>query len=731
MDENLNTRILARAATEDFIGRARETETLWRHLNDENDIRGMLLLSAPAAGASELLRQTYDRIFNEQQKIPFYFAFSRNDKTAKDCAVRFLQTFLLQAVAFRRRDANLLNVSPDVCEINELAAPSDAHWIHQLTTECRKESELNDGRSFIRQILSAPLRAAANDAPVVVLLDDLQNASAELIHELKEIYAHSSVPFVFAGLRRFVLNAMQSGDTKLNNIEILRLDALSVNDAEYLTEKLAKKYEVKISEQARDLIIRQFGAKPLFIEAILKAARERKKDLEDFQTVEQIYTDELFGGRFGKFYDNIFSEIAVDSVVQKQIVGFLYEGSNEENKKTSADIWRAKFSLKDKDFDLLVNRSHTQEIFNFNSGAIYFSDDNEVLSDYIEARYRLEVLGEARAPAVGGILKKSLKRASQLMARNYRLASAVNIRELLSVFNCQSVPANLFNYPEFKKLDENTPEVSENETPPVKLPQIVFAADSEAFYPPISQVADAERVAVALGFETGDYLQENEIVWIAAQIDSKLEASKELTEFWCDRLEMIALMCGFPKCRLWLVTPEGFTPEAFEVLRHRHAFGSSRRQLELLINYLKAENVVPKKNDSQEYEMILPMDDDTEMIAANAVEEVARRHHFAPQDITKIKTALVEAYINAAEHSLSPDRKIHQKFSVENDKIIITISNRGIKLSPEKAAASVTPIESESGRRGWGLKLMRTLMDEVNFEQVDDGTRISMVKYLR
>ena len=88
---------------------------------------------------------------------------------------------------------------------------------------------------------------------------------------------------------------------------------------------------------------------------------------------------------------------------------------------------------------------------------------------------------------------------------------------------------------------------------------------------------------------------------------------------------------------------------------------------------------------------------------------------------------MVEACINATEHSLSPDRKIYQKFTVEDDRIIITISNRGLRLA-DKKATEVAPAE---GRRGWGLKLMKNLMDEVKFEQTDDGTRISMTKYLK
>ncbi len=79
-----------------------------------------------------------------------------------------------------------------------------------------------------------------------------------------------------------------------------------------------------------------------------------------------------------------------------------------------------------------------------------------------------------------------------------------------------------------------------------------------------------------------------------------------------------------------------------------------------------------------------------------------------------------------SEHSDSPDRKIYQKFSIEDDKIIITISNRGLRLADKKAQE----VKPDEGRRGWGLRLMQTLMDEVKFEQVEDGTRISMVKYL-
>ena len=96
---------------------------------------------------------------------------------------------------------------------------------------------------------------------------------------------------------------------------------------------------------------------------------------------------------------------------------------------------------------------------------------------------------------------------------------------------------------------------------------------------------------------------------------------------------------------------------------------------------------------------------------------------------------MVEACINASEHSLSPDRKIYQRFRVENDKLVITISSRGILpsniIAGEREAQMQAQAEREDERRGWGIKLIRTLMDEVEFERVDEGTSLRMTKYLR
>ena len=192
------------------------------------------------------------------------------------------------------------------------------------------------------------------------------------------------------------------------------------------------------------------------------------------------------------------------------------------------------------------------------------------------------------------------------------------------------------------------------------------------------------------------------------------------------------------RTQLWLIAHEGFSAEAREMLRERAAYGSSRQQFEILASRLSEVTVAPPADTEDEFQLIFPMGGNNEMLAASAVEQVARRLNFTPEAINQIKTAVVEACINASEHSLSPDRKIYQRFQVENDRLVITISSRGIL--PANIAAGVhaeeePAVESESDasddRRGWGLKLIKTLMDEVEFELVDEGTSLRMIKYVR
>jgi serine/threonine-protein kinase RsbW len=531
----------------------------------------------------------------------------------------------------------------------------------------------------------------------------------------------------------------------LENSDTLRLDRLTDADARALVEHVSRRREVTINDQTRDLIVQQFDGSPFFITSLIRAAHDRQQSLDSFRNCQQLYVDELLGGAIHRHCASILEQIAPQPTTRRALIRLLHESAATDKGKVLLETWRKKLNLEAEQFQQLTQALHAHELASLDAEFVEVSNDSLIWKDYLRARFRLDVAGDSRASVVADTLLDTMKRAPQTMARHYRRASALGLRELLATFNCQRVPASLLNYERFGHsykgaAVEEILSGLDAETDLVRLPQIVHVASCAAFHTSMQSACDEERCAVAHGFDAGSYAEANEVAWLAVEIESKLEAGRGITEVWCDRLQGLARVCGFPRPRLWLVSAEGFSAEALELLNERGAYSSSRRQLDLLSARLSPVATAPKsETPSDEFEMVIPMGDDTELIAAHTVEQIARRIDFQPEAINQIKTALVEACINAAEHSLSPDRKIYQRFRVESDRLVVTVSSRGVVPPGLSAQTSNngTPRENGNGardasseRRGWGLKLIKSLMDEVEFERVDDGTRLRMTKYL-
>ena len=720
-------RILAGRPAIDFIGREGEALRLRAHAMSSS---GLLLLSSPGSGASELLKQTYDRLFRDQNEIvPFYFAIKRSARSATDVAASFLDEFVRQLIGFRRQDPSIFRTPVSIEELAELSLSTGGFWMDRLLDTARNlGTPSGTNTSVIRNCLAAPARAASNDARSLVIVDDLHElshipAGMEFFEELRDILTGAGVGFIFAGHRRFLY-----GQADCDRLELDHLDA---DDAGRLVEIFARESRISVGEPARDLIAAQLGRNAKAMRSLIRTAYDAGADLETFADVEKIYADSLFGGRIGRDFDALLASICRSAEVERSVVSMMFDCQVSDSGRVERERWHRRLRLGELETDSLLNRLNTYELIRLTPVHIEAVPENIPLSDYIASRFRLASATEGRAAVFSDSLTNYITRAPEIMARLYRHRSSLGLREVLSAFSGQNVASALVDYSEFRDALKGLPDDEALRTTSSKqsiaLPRIFFTTAASSFYKPIAQIAESERSAIALGFEApGENTpMDDEVVWIAAEVDSKLEASRELTEFWCDRLEAAAVMCNFANFKLWLVSPEGFSPEAIEVLRTRNAYGSSRRQVGLLRRVLDAPAAVSQPLAQNEYEMVIPMRDEAELMAAHAVEEVAKRHRFDTRSINQMKTALVEACINASEHSLSPDGKIHLRFRIEDDRVVVTVSNRGLRLASKTLA-----VEPSEGRRGWGLQLMRRLMDEVKIEQVDDGTRIVMTKFL-
>ena len=745
-------RILGRVPEQEFFGRKDALEEILRHAERSLAPRGLLLLAAPSAGTSELLRQAYDELFERRENlIPIYFALNRDDRSATGAARQFLRIFLRQLIAFRRHEPLLSTRSVTESDLVKLTPAPDHEWVEELLEACEHEQQSGDERAFVRLCLSAPERSAAHGAPTMVMIDGLHVAEqlsgdVSLGAEIARVFTGAESPFVLAGLRRRVLDLVHGETGSFDTAASLHLQELTDEDARSMVESLGERMGVVINDQTRDLIVQQFGGNPSLITSMILSARDKRISLDSFRSCQGLYVVELMGGRFNRHCATILEAIAPNTSTRHALVRVLYEVMMSEGVKSPLDSWRKKLNTDSEQFQNVMSGLHVHELVSVNASVVQKARLSSVWEDYLRAHYRLEILTEARALVVADMSLETLKRAPKTMARHYRRASALGLRDLLALFNCQKIPASLLHYDRFKRSykgadTEQIYEGLDNETELILLPQIIHAASCAAFHPPVQAWIDDERCAVAHGFDAGTYDDANQVVWLAAEIESKIEAGRGITEIWCNRLDGVARACGWSNFRLWLVAPEGFSPEARDLLAELDAFGSSRQQLELLTARMGFDSSSPGNDEASpnEFEMVIPMGAETELIAASTVEQIARRNDFRPEAINQIKTALIEACINAMEHSLSPDRKIYQRIRMESDRLVVTVSSRGVV--PPVANSSYAAngdgsgedreASEATGRRGWGLTLIRSLMDEVEFERVDDGTRLRMTKYLR
>lgn len=132
--------------------------------------------------------------------------------------------------------------------------------------------------------------------------------------------------------------------------------------------------------------------------------------------------------------------------------------------------------------------------------------------------------------------------------------------------------------------------------------------------------------------------------------------------------------------------------------------------------------------DKPKIELKLPVLPDMELIATQTAEIVSRHMGLSEEKSAEMGMALIEACINAFEHSLSTNN-VFIHFIIDEESLIIKVIDQGIGFDQSKV--EIPKIENKLAgerKRGWGLQLIRELVDSVEFESTNEGTTVTMVK---
>ena len=135
----------------------------------------------------------------------------------------------------------------------------------------------------------------------------------------------------------------------------------------------------------------------------------------------------------------------------------------------------------------------------------------------------------------------------------------------------------------------------------------------------------------------------------------------------------------------------------------------------------------PKK--TPKVELTLPIIPDMELAAIKTAEVIAKHMDLSEEKSDEISMALIEATINAFEHSESDAGNVEIHFVIQDETLVIKVTDKGKGF--DQANVKIPKIEEKlrsDHKRGWGLQLIQELMDTVEFESSPEGTTVTMTK---
>ena len=130
-----------------------------------------------------------------------------------------------------------------------------------------------------------------------------------------------------------------------------------------------------------------------------------------------------------------------------------------------------------------------------------------------------------------------------------------------------------------------------------------------------------------------------------------------------------------------------------------------------------------------EVELKLPVIPDIELTATKTAEVISKHMNLSEEKAGEISMAIIEACINAFEHSNSQE-EIFIHFIISDDNLTVKVIDQGIGFDATQVAVPdiENKINSKERKRGWGIMLIKELMDYVHFTSDASGTTLTMVK---
>lgn len=715
----------------EFFGRLHEIDRISRRAADADKVRpGVFLTGRRWIGKTEVLRRVQRNLFWGQGSVaPVYYQF-KGCAAPAEFAEDFLRETVKQYLAFRKREPQIIGLTIPLERLERLLIDNDMEDQASVVSRHIEARSSGDVLSLVKNAVLSPLSfSVSSGMPVFLILDDMDllpcigraPGGAQVINEFSGVFSSPAFSFLASSSGRSRTEApFLPGYT-----ERIELKGLGEEDSAAMMAGLCRLWGVDFDAEAVSLLARKLGGNPMYIKSMVWAAKREEAPIAGFKEIAELYSNEVTSGNISS---TLSSSIRLKGVNELKVLALSASSPQDLSLERIAERFRFDPAV----LEDIMGGLETTGLLAFELAGVRWAGDR-VTADFVRFMHETAVKGRSREEARTALVREILKEDYGYKGERVRGNLKEEAAEVLRSFNGQRVFKALFHNSAFtSRLKDgayvpDTQKVEEELT----LPSAAGCYDSSR----LEKGETGPPVLVLHAFQNSRFDSGNEVVWVAAVKDGSSPVNAGDMENFLRRASILKENVRASYLVRWMVSREGFTDEARSRCDAEGIWSSDYMQFSMIRDALREKAPVLKGeassrlSPSKEFEVVLPASSKAELVAARAVEEIGVEMGFDENAIGRIKAAVVEACINAFEHGRTKASKVRLRFVAMADRLTIHVENPGADFE-----GPFMNEPSERGtlprKRGWGLDLMKGLMDEVRFEKLRGGTKIILVKYL-
>ncbi|HSL98867.1 MAG TPA: ATP-binding protein [Candidatus Limnocylindria bacterium] len=734
----------------EFFGREEELSSLLRVcLEGKSGIgASVLIYGPPNVGKSSLLLKLKSELKSLPQStappcpFPFYYSFSNILSHPLALSQHFLQEYLWQLLVFLGESPPAAFDLDALCDT--LAARGHMECREYLSAH-RRYSEKGDGLSALANAFSFPFATGGELLYPVFLFDDfqytikLQNISEGAIFSILRPYIKSGhFPMIVSGSSPGHVTSSLKREGLYGSFQLLEVGGLSPDASVKAWGPLFERRKIRMPESLSVRAAVRLGHIPIYQRMLAEEISFRNIRIEDEVEFENLFALSVTEGKLNRYWREFFENAIPDRVNRARAVKFLKRVIYD---RFPIDTFEGAFSLmgtSPEEGSEILSALEFKGLLKSDFEHIEFVRD-PVLADFLFWAFERGVLGKNTSQVAASIVQAKIAHGVQEESRGEQEASAEIAKGMMRRWDCRDVPALLFDFGKFheKYGDKGLLEVLiglERDPRKVRLPKISSVSKG---YRTLRGGSRFDFDLVAYGFHDGDFSEENLVIW-AVDVNTETKLAQSAVEHFENRCRLLSLDKGLKpgQLRKWILF-EGAADAAVVGLADRYGIHLTHRtQMRLFLNLFGMQELEKGPEERRppearagekplEFELVLPMKADTEVVAARVAEEVAAYASLDKDTVDRIKMAIIEACINAFEHSEAETGKVRLRYVLSPERIELFVQDEG------KGFRAPAEGDESKRNRGWGLKLISELVDEVHIETGEHGTTVRMVKNLR